>query len=128
MERDLRAMAGPPGEPEGLRALRWFRDLGYGGSFSVLPRGHVRCETCHAESAAKDVTLERLERVDVATDPDDQQLVAALRCPGCGAKGTTILSYGPGGSGEDAQAMEQFRDERTEKAHERIQDGVAVES
>jgi len=111
MERDLRATAGPQNEEEGLRALRWFRERGYTGSFTMLPGPRVRCESCRAENAAKEVAIDRLERVDVATDPGDQQLVAALRCPACGAKGTAILSYGPESSRDDALALEQMRDD-----------------
>ena len=58
------------------------------------------------------VPMEALHRLEGASDPEDEAVVAALECPACGAWGTIVLSYGPQSSAEDAAVLANLIDDR----------------
>ena len=39
--------------------------------------------------------VERVDRFEGASDPDDEAILLGLRCPECGALGTFTSGYGP---------------------------------
>ncbi|MBI2078186.1 MAG: hypothetical protein HYT80_07440 [Euryarchaeota archaeon] len=103
----------PPPEEDSIDdATRRFLDLGFIGEFSIVGPRRMRCGACREEPAAGEVKLLALERVDVATDPDDQSVVTALECPRCGARGVHVFSFGPTASMEDKSCFAALRNER----------------
>ena len=68
---------------------------GWTGQFVAREGGAVRCTTCAAVLAARDLVVHRERRLEGASDPDDLSLVVATDCPVCGTAGTLVLSYGP---------------------------------
>jgi hypothetical protein len=63
------------------------------------------------------VHLERLERLEGASDPDEMLAVCAVECPECQAHGTLVLTYGPETTFEDGRILprlQDFRRSRTE--------------
>jgi hypothetical protein len=90
---------------------RYERD-GYTGQFRVLEGGRLQCLTCRREIDAGEAELERLQRVEGATDPADMAAVAGLRCPHCATRGTVVLGYGPEATLDDSEVLLAFDDER----------------
>ena len=113
-------MHAPPHSPQSLRlegltlldAVASAERAGYTGQFGAQPGGIVRCFTCREDSDARNVALSALHRVEGASDPDANAAVAAVECPRCGAKGTLVMSYGPGSPPEDHDVLRRLQDER----------------
>lgn len=93
--------------------LARFEHDGYAGQFRVVDAGKLQCLTCRAEVNARAVQLERLQRLEGASDPADMLGVAALRCPNCGTRGTVVLNYGPEATLDDAEVLIALDDERS---------------
>ena len=85
--------------------LERFEGAGYGGQFRALEGAKLQCLTCRREFDAGAVALDRLCRLEGASDPDDMLAAAALRCPHCGALGTVLLNYGPEAPADDADVL-----------------------
>jgi len=84
--------------------LDQFGAEGYQGQFDG-PRGKVRCLTCRRETDPADVPVERMRRLEGASDPADMLAVVALRCPHCATSGTLVLNYGPESTPEEADIL-----------------------
>jgi hypothetical protein len=96
--------------------------LGFDGEFSVAGDGGIsrpasidalRCHRCRAEFAASEGTVDRIERLEGVSDPDDMLAVVAMRCPRCGAAGTLVLNYGPESTPEQAAVLASLPDPAT---------------
>ena len=94
--------------------LEHYTNGGFGGSFSVIEGARLLCNACNEESAASDVDMDSLRRLEGASDPDDMMAVVALTCPRCGTAGTVVLGYGPIASAEDSDVLRALRDRRAE--------------
>jgi hypothetical protein len=94
--------------------LAAFESDGYRAQFRVLDGGRVECLTCRQVSAASDVELARLGRLEGASDPAEMLAVAALVCPHCHTRGTVVLGYGPEATREDSEVLLALDDERVE--------------
>jgi hypothetical protein len=92
--------------------LKEFEDAGYTGQFIARPDGMVKCVACGTEHAASSVELHELRRLEGASDPDDMVVVGALVCPGCGARGTIVLHYGPEATEEEDDVLRLLEDLR----------------
>ena|SRR5579864_9171627 len=65
----------------------------------------VRCMNDCAGPATVDATW----RFEGASDPDDESIVLALRCPVCGTRGVLTTAYGAMLSGPEAVALAALR-------------------
>lgn len=99
-------------EPNLVDVLRSYEEAGFGASFRVLADARLKCGKCQRDSPAAEVRLLRLRRFEGESDPADEMALAALECPQCGARGTTVFNYGPGAPPEHAQALGELQDER----------------
>jgi hypothetical protein len=72
----------------------------------------VKCVQCGVEHAATEIELHELRRLEGASDPADMVVVGALVCPGCGAKGTIVLHYGPEATEEEDDVLRLLEDAR----------------
>ncbi|MEX2256900.1 MAG: hypothetical protein WEC34_15795 [Acidimicrobiia bacterium] len=89
-----------PGEPTTvLEALNSFAAEGFGASF-LLRDGALRCDACGAVHDIPRAEVVRVFRYEGPSDPDEEAVVYAMRCPICGAGGTLVSSYGPGADPE----------------------------
>lgn len=114
---DTSAMLGVPSDNTALLAiLEGLAADGFGSSFSVVPEGRLRCDTCGTEHAAADVEVFRVRRLEGASDPDDMQLVAALGCPTCSTRGVVVLGYGPAAGEADSDVVVALPDAPHEDA------------
>jgi hypothetical protein len=83
------------------------RDLsarGYEGHWQPMGGG-VRCPHCGELVAPDDVEVDEVHRFEGESNPDDEALVAALRCRRCGWQGILVTGYGPSVPEADANLL-----------------------
>lgn len=80
-------------------------ERGWSCQATPLEGGLVRCERCGKETAAAELQVDSLHRVEGASDPDDMAAVVAVTCPSCSAQGALVLTYGPEASSADADVL-----------------------
>lgn len=99
-----------------MEILARYEAQGYEGQFAARPGERVMCFTCRKEHPAREVAMRALHRLEGTSNPDAMAAVAALTCPGCKAKGTLVVTYGPDAPVEEANALRLFRDEREQSS------------
>jgi hypothetical protein len=92
--------------------LEGYSQGGFDSSFVVTDDANLECVECGTVSEPESVSMSSLRRLEGASDPDDMVAVVALTCPACGAKGTTVLGYGPIASPQDSDVLKSLRDDR----------------
>jgi hypothetical protein len=97
-------------------ALGSFEEKGYRGQMADEPDGGIKCFTCGRASRAEDVHVDARLRIEGASDPADEMVVCAMRCPACGTRGTLVLPFGSRVRFRDARAFEglDLSDRRTQ--------------
>lgn len=86
----------PPDPPSTvLEAVNLLEMEGFGASFSLREDG-IHCTSCGGDHIADRAEVVRVFRFEGPSDPDEQAVVYALRCPVCGARGTLVSGFGPG--------------------------------
>lgn len=83
--------------PSGLtvvEAIEQLRSEGHRDDFSIVD-GAVRCSRCGQAHPAEDLVVTAVLRVEGASDPPDEAIVAGLACALCRAKGVLVAGYGP---------------------------------
>lgn len=93
---------------DGLRleeALQALEGQGFFTVFKAMPGGRVRCASCALEAPADAIRIEAQHRVEGASDPADNALVAGLHCPGCNDRGTLVLPYGPRARRDEVEVL-----------------------
>lgn len=100
--------------PTVLVAVQQLDAAGYAASFTIRPHG-IRCSACREEHLVTSAAVERVYRFEGPSDPDEEAVVYALRCPVCGTGGTLVSAFGPGADPEIADRLvlldERFREE-----------------
>lgn len=91
--------------------IQELRAAGYTCDLSPLPDGLVHCAGTDIAVPAQDVRVDWFQRFEGESDPDDMQLVAAVRLSheGRELKGVLMLSYGPLASPEDGEVLTRLR-------------------
>ena len=92
------------------RVLGTLGERGFAGQLASVEGGRVRCLTCRRVSAAADIEVETIERLEGASDPDDMLAVIGVRCPHCHTGGTLVLGYGPDSSSDDSDVLAALPD------------------
>lgn len=82
-----------------LEAVDLLEAEGFGAQFVLRPDG-LRCTACGNPHATDHAEVLRVYRFEGPSDPDEEAIVYGLRCPGCGALGTIVSSFGPGADPE----------------------------
>jgi hypothetical protein len=97
-----------------LDAVQQLEADGYTGQFTVTGDG-IRCSVCSEAHVADTAGVERVYRFEGPSDPDEEAVVYALRCPVCGSRGTLVSAFGPGADPEIADRLvmldERFRNQ-----------------
>lgn len=96
--------------------LEGYAQGGFDSSFIVTDDAGLECLECGTASAANDVWMSSLRRLEGASDPDDMVAIVALTCPACGAMGTAVLGFGPMATAQDAEVLAELRDRRGDAA------------
>ena len=92
--------------------LAGYADLGFTSEFSAMDGAVVECHACGQQSAAADVKMSSLRRLEGASDPADMVAIVALTCPKCGARGTAVLGFGPAADPAHSDVLRVLRDHR----------------
>jgi hypothetical protein len=99
-------VAGSPSDNTDLRTvLSGLEDEGFGTSLTAVDGGALRCGECGTASPATEFRIDRVRRLEGASDPDDMQMIVAAACPSCDAHGVAVLGFGPGASEVDADVV-----------------------
>lgn len=84
-----------PDAPETVtEALALLAGEGFTADFDLLHTSAI-CAQCETGHDLTHVVIERQYRFEGMSDPDDEAIVLALRCPSCGAKGVIVSAFGP---------------------------------
>lgn len=101
-----------PGAPSDNTTLTAVLDelerAGYTASFGARDGARLHCSACRQERSVAEFTVDGIRRLEGASDPDAQVLLAAGTCPECGAHGTAVFGYGPEASEVDALAIAEL--------------------
>lgn len=82
-----------------LDAVHLLESEGFGASFTLTAEG-LKCGACGQSEAIERAEVVRVYRFEGPSDPDEEAVVYALRCPVCNQKGTLVSSFGPGADPE----------------------------
>jgi hypothetical protein len=88
--------------------LHRFEEKGYDAHLVPVEGGAVRVADSQTEIAADGLIVDEVARLEGTSDPDDMMLVAAVRLPDDGRKGTLVLAYGPIASDADADVLREL--------------------
>lgn len=88
-----------------VEVLRAASEAGFTSQLTPRDDGTVRCDGCGEASPAADLTVERVDRLEGASDPSDMMLVARAICPSCRRRGTIVLGYGPNANPADVAVL-----------------------
>ena len=72
----------------------------------------IRCASCGGLHPPGEVEIERITRIEGASDPGDESIVFGLSCARCGTRGVLVSAYGPSASGEEAMVVTTLLDAR----------------
>ncbi len=86
-------------------ALDLFAERGYRAGLHVNEDGGLQCLACRQTALPRHFAVHDLYRIEGASDPDDEAIVAAVQCPGCKALGAAVFAYGPHASAEEMLAL-----------------------
>lgn len=87
-----------------LDAVQLLDGSGFDGEFSLVPGG-LSCTACHREHTIDAAKVVGVYRFEGPSDPDEEAVVYALRCPLCGGGGTLVSAFGPGADPEIADRL-----------------------
>lgn len=90
-----------------LGVLAAFEQAGYGGQL-VERGGAVHCLTCGTTTEPAAFPIDRVERLEGASDPDDMLMVLGGRCPYCATLGTLTLNFGPTAEAGEDRLLERL--------------------
>jgi hypothetical protein len=89
-----------------------FEADGFTGSFQIGDDGSVVCLACGRSTAAGDVPLFAIRRLEGASDPADMAAVMTSRCPHCTTRGVIVVRFGPEASVGEAHLLANARRRR----------------
>jgi hypothetical protein len=79
---------------------------GYTSNFGVTGDGAVvTCYACRREQAAAKLDIQRVQRLEGASDPDDMLIVLGAACSECHERGALVLNFGPEATLADAEVL-----------------------
>jgi hypothetical protein len=94
-------------------ALTLLEAAGYTTNF--FPKSQaLHCTACGSTPEPEHVVVDRIFRFEGVSNPDDEAIVLALRCPVCQAKGVMVTAYGPSADPDDIDVLLALTDGRAE--------------
>lgn len=104
------------GESTITEVLEGYAQGGFASSFIVTDDCALECDECGTASEPDRFQMSSLRRLEGMSDPADMVAVVAITCPVCGARGTSILGFGPTATEQDAGVLSGLRDHRADDA------------
>jgi hypothetical protein len=101
-----------PTDASSADAVRRLEGEGYTAQFLVRAGGLVECGPCRATFPASAARIEQMQRFEGNEDPDDGEVVVAISCAECAAKGVLVLGYGPASNPDDQDVLAALQDMR----------------
>jgi hypothetical protein len=86
-------------------------DAGYTDTFRGEAEGIVGLRSGHVHRP-EELVVESIDRFEGASDPEDQAIVLAIRCPADGCRGTYTVPYGESMSAVDSELIARIPDAR----------------
>ncbi len=109
-------MESTPYEEESvLRRIDALRDEGYPCEFIVRAGGRVACPGQGLEVPADALRVDRVERFEGVSDPDDMSILVAGTLGEGGPRGTLVLGFGPMASPEHNEILDRLQDLRPQE-------------
>jgi hypothetical protein len=102
------------GESTIMEVLEAYTQGGFSSSFVVTDDCELECVECRTVNPPERFSMSSLRRLEGASDPADMVAVVALTCPACGARGTTVLGFGPNATEQDAEVLKRLPDDRSD--------------
>jgi hypothetical protein len=85
-----------------------FRSAGYTHEFFIVDDG-IRCPECDSEVLPPEqVQIDRTERIEGDSNPEETAIVFAVSDGPCGLKGVIVSLYGPEVSGPRADVLRRL--------------------
>ena len=84
---------------------------GYRSGFDIRD-GKLWCDNCGEPHETTLAVIERVERFEGPSDPDDEAIVFAMVCPKCKGRGTLVAGYGPTADPESLDVVAELIDRR----------------
>lgn len=91
-----------------MDVLQLARDKGYTVQLTARQTGQVECGSCNEMNDPATIKVNAVRRLEGATDPADEMLIAAAHCPNCGSAGVLTLGHGPNASEADSLVLESL--------------------
>lgn len=86
-----------------IDVISGFEAKGFTSQFRARAGGVVECSACGETVDAAALEIADSARLEGVSDPADMMLIVAASCPGCGERGTLVLTYGPMAPQEDTE-------------------------
>ncbi len=87
-----------------LDAVHLLEAEGFGASFLIRGEG-LQCGACGNLHDVSTAEVVRVYRFEGPSDPDEEAVVYAIRCPLCAMGGTLVSAFGPGADPEVADRL-----------------------
>lgn len=88
-------------------ALRRLRSAGYTADFSATDDGELACSSCDRTMKPAEAHVDETIRFEGDSNPDDEDIVFALRCLGA-CRGTYTAAYGSTAPPNDTNVLRQL--------------------
>ncbi len=95
-----------------MDVLATFKADGFTQDMFVTTDAMVRCGACHHDTAPSDLVLNRMRRIEGASDPSDMAAVLGITCTICGAQGSVVVRFGPEAEPQDDAVWLAVDDQR----------------
>ncbi len=113
---DQKSTVPEPGVPSDnttlVAVLACFVKDGFTQDMFVTDEAMVRCGGCRQDIAPANLVLDRLRRIEGASDPADMAAVLGVTCSHCGARGNAIVRFGPEAGPQDDAVLLAIDDQR----------------
>jgi hypothetical protein len=108
---DARPDLPPPLGPEDsiVELLHQLDELGYEEEL-VLEGGRGGCASLPQRVSVDELVVDAIYRTEGESNPDDEQLIAALRAPAYDWRGVLITGFGPSVPADDAEFLRRLTD------------------
>lgn len=100
-----------PGERQMAAVIDRLTNAGYTDTFRGETAGILGLRSGHVHRP-EELRVESIDRFEGVSDPEDQAIVLALRCPMDGCRGTYTLPYGKNMPALDSELVARIPDDR----------------